>query len=121
MRIKGITLEHHTDPSFFRRKLGYIRVAEINAAAGGFFQSANHIESGALPASGRTKKTDQLSVRYFNTHVADSCHFRLNLSVLVRIFLCQVLQHNFHNATLFLDKLIILHAVVIINRIKLRT
>ena len=63
MGVQRIILEHHAHTPQLRCKGGHILLPEEDLSIRGLLQPADHIQRGALPASGRSEKPHQFSVR----------------------------------------------------------
>ena len=69
MRIEGVVLKYHAHAPVLRGKICDVLFAEKDSAVSWFFKSADHVQGGAFAATGRAKKSDQLSVWNFKIEI----------------------------------------------------
>ena len=103
MRVQGIILEDHTDPSALRGQIGDIVLAKINLTAGGPQQAADQIQAGGFTAARRAQQADQFAVRDLKGEIIDGNDLVRLVLASSRELLCKILQYNFHTSFPFLS------------------
>ena len=96
MRIEGVILEYQPHTPIFGGKLGNVALAKEDLPAGRLLQAADHIQRGALAASGGAQQTDELPIGNGEAHIVYRYHFLIGFLVPAGENLGYVPQFNFH-------------------------
>src|SRR5262245_19262205 len=74
MRVERIVLEHHRDVALPRRQVVDHPAADSDVTRGGLVEAGQQTQGGALAASGRADKDQELAVLHRQVQPIECCH-----------------------------------------------